>query len=167
MKTEWHDSKKHYCLGFMFDEQRDLVLLIKKNKPKWQEGLYNGIGGKVQLRKDTDVYTGAVTWHHDVHDTNIYDFRKDMAREFKEEVGIETEPYQWEHCLEMYGEWFNVFVYRCFSNDVMNYKQMEEEVPCTFILSHWNGRGCISNLSWIVPLLLDDELDFPLKVPYK
>jgi 8-oxo-dGTP diphosphatase len=150
----------------MFDESREHVLLIRKNKPKWQEGLYNGIGGKVQLRKDINTNTGEIKQYEDIY-LPIYDFRKDMSREFEEEVGIKTSSEEWEYCLEMYNEKFTVFVYRCFSDNVHDYRQMEEEVPCTFLLSQWTGRGCINNLSWIIPMLLDNELKFPLKVPYK
>lgn len=35
-----------YVVGFITDNKR--VLLINKNRPKWQEGLFNGIGGKVE-----------------------------------------------------------------------------------------------------------------------
>lgn len=35
----------NYVLGFITDRKR--VLLIKKNRPEWQQGLYNGVGGKV------------------------------------------------------------------------------------------------------------------------
>jgi hypothetical protein len=35
-----------YVLGFMFDEELRNVALIRKIKPKWQEGKWNGIGGK-------------------------------------------------------------------------------------------------------------------------
>ena len=36
-----------YVLGFAFDNN-GRVLLIRKKKPKWQEGLLNGIGGHVE-----------------------------------------------------------------------------------------------------------------------
>lgn len=35
-----------YVVGFITDNKR--VLLMSKNRPKWQEGLFNGIGGKVE-----------------------------------------------------------------------------------------------------------------------
>lgn len=37
-----------YVLGFMFDHEEKHVLLIWKNRPKWQAGKLNGIGGKIE-----------------------------------------------------------------------------------------------------------------------
>lgn len=37
---------KEYSLGFIFNHDKSQVLLIKKNRPVEQAGLYNGIGGK-------------------------------------------------------------------------------------------------------------------------
>ena len=36
-----------YVLGFVFD-LNDRVLLITKNRPEWQDGLLNGLGGHVE-----------------------------------------------------------------------------------------------------------------------
>lgn len=38
-----------YCLGFMFDKDREQVLLIRKHRPTWMKGRLNGIGGKVEV----------------------------------------------------------------------------------------------------------------------
>lgn len=37
----------NFVLGFITDRKR--VLLIRKNRPEWQKGLYNGVGGLVLL----------------------------------------------------------------------------------------------------------------------
>ena len=34
-------------VGIITDNEE--ILLLKKNNPDWQKGLYNGIGGKVEL----------------------------------------------------------------------------------------------------------------------
>lgn len=38
---------KHYVLGFAFNHENQ-VLLIKKAKPDWQRGKWNGVGGSVE-----------------------------------------------------------------------------------------------------------------------
>ena len=38
----------HYVLGFQFNNDGDRVALIKKGRPEWQAGLWNGIGGGVE-----------------------------------------------------------------------------------------------------------------------
>lgn len=60
-------------LGFAIT--RGDVLLILKNRPDWQAGKLNGVGGKVE---DYDLGPYAA-----------------MIREFYEETGIETNPGQW------------------------------------------------------------------------
>ena len=40
--------KKHYVLGFIFNRQKDNVLLVEKKRPEWQKGKWNGIGGKIK-----------------------------------------------------------------------------------------------------------------------
>lgn len=62
----------NYVCGFAYCEGD--VLLIRKNRPEWQAGKMNGIGGKIE------------------HAEGI---RSAMAREFKEECGIDTDPLQW------------------------------------------------------------------------
>lgn len=39
---------KEYCLGFLFDPPFENVVLIKKNRPEWQAGKLNGVGGKIE-----------------------------------------------------------------------------------------------------------------------
>lgn len=60
-----------YVVGFITDDNR--VLLINKNRPKWQEGLFNGIGGKVEGNESP---------------------LEAMIRETKEETGLEIN--EWE-----------------------------------------------------------------------
>jgi 8-oxo-dGTP diphosphatase len=63
------EKYKDYVLGFVFNNAKTEVLLILKNRPDFQKGKFNGIGGKVE-KSDTDY--GAA-----------------FRREFKEETGID------------------------------------------------------------------------------
>jgi len=57
---------KHYVMGFIFNETGDKVLLMRKNKPEWQAGRWNGIGGKIKedefsleaMRRECEEETG-------------------------------------------------------------------------------------------------------------
>lgn len=37
-----------YVVGLIFDALNEHVLLIRKNRPSWQKGKLNGVGGKVE-----------------------------------------------------------------------------------------------------------------------
>lgn len=69
-------------LGFIFDEELENVLLIEKNKPDWQKGKLNGVGG-----------------HCEPNESYI----TSMIRECFEETGIETSKNKWEHLCMMDG----------------------------------------------------------------
>ncbi len=69
-----------YVLGFAFNN--DNVALILKNRPAWQKGLYNGIGG-----------------HIEPGETPL----KAMIREFKEETGVEFNPWI-KFCIMQFPE---------------------------------------------------------------
>jgi 8-oxo-dGTP diphosphatase len=68
--------EERYCCGFVTDECRIRVLLIQKNRPDWQAGKLNGIGGHVE-EGETD--------------------REAMSREFQEEAGVCVDKDRWEH----------------------------------------------------------------------
>jgi 8-oxo-dGTP diphosphatase len=55
-----------YVCGFLFNTSRRGVVLIEKQKPAWQKGKLNGVGGKIE---NGEVPSDA------------------MVREFKEEAG--------------------------------------------------------------------------------
>ena len=59
---------RSYVLGFCFSRDHSKVVLIAKNRPKWQAGRLNGIGGHVE---DGEIPIVA------------------MAREFREESLVE------------------------------------------------------------------------------
>lgn len=81
-----------YVLGFAFDLNGD-VTLIRKNRPEWQAGKWNGVGG-----------------HRNGAETGP----EAMVREFEEEAGVKTHPEQWRLAGSMRadGAW-RVLVYTC------------------------------------------------------
>ena len=63
---EMPSEVRQWSVGFVLDLNATLVLLIRKNRPSWQKGKLNGVGGKVEAG---ETPTAA------------------MDREFKEETG--------------------------------------------------------------------------------
>lgn len=128
-----------YVLGFMFDELKENVVLIKKSKPKWQEGFFNGVGGKVEAFDGSDASA--------------------MCREFYEETGVKTSEDEWSFLLTMEEEdKFSVDVFYCFSDKYKNVKTMEsEEVWILSVEDSWNyiRQNSISNVPWLIMVCLD------------
>jgi 8-oxo-dGTP diphosphatase len=73
---------KHYCLGFVFDEELEHVVLLEKNRPPWQAGKVNGVGGHVQPGES---------------------YLESMRREFREEAGADIPEVQWVAFCGMTG----------------------------------------------------------------
>lgn len=69
-------AAKRYVVGFAFNEDVSKVLLRLKNKPPWQRGRYNGVGGKIEAgetpmqamdrewSEETPAGTGSRHWRH-------------------------------------------------------------------------------------------------------
>src|SRR5574339_145798 len=95
-----------YVVGFMFDENEEHVLLIRKTHPDWQAGKLNGIGGRIEDGESA---------------------REAMQREFKEEVGVDHE--DWKHycVLSDAREWSILFFFA--HGPIWSAKQMTDEVP--------------------------------------
>jgi 8-oxo-dGTP diphosphatase len=106
-----------YVVGFAFTSgplPNTRVLLIRKNKPEWQAGKLNGIGGKIgdkpeyrherpvdamvrEFAEETGVLSGAEDWHlyavmHDgQHEHNVYCFESRVDRLYDKAETMEEE----------------------------------------------------------------------------
>jgi len=135
-----------YVAGFMFSNDKDVVVLIIKNKPDWQKGKLNGVGGKVEDGEKAVVA---------------------MSREFEEETGVVTKEEDWKNFAvieDANNEWSVEFFYM-FSDDVYNVKSIEDEriVLCS---SRSLPEKCIFNLRWLIPLALDKDIGYTKFLDY-
>ena len=126
---------KSYCLGFAFGKSDD-VLLIRKNKPEFQKGKLNGVGGKLE-GKETPLEA--------------------MIREFAEEADIVTTKDDWELRIFLQGKDWEVAVFCCFI-DISNAKALTDEPLEVIKISDISSRqDLMFNLHWIIPYCLDDD----------
>lgn len=138
---------KEYVLGFAFSADAKTIVLIEKQKPDWQKGKLNGVGGKLE--------------EFDKSPLNA------MIREFEEETGLKTKSDNWSCFGSMTFEkditavpckiWlfrmFNDLVYYCYS------KESEEilRVDTDTVLDVYT---CMHNLPILIPLALSGEFKF-------
>jgi len=140
---------RHYVVGFAHDGTR--MAFIRKNKPEWQKGRLNGIGGKVE---PGETYKDA------------------MVREFEEETGTRID--SWTRiCTIVFDESSDdpaviAFYKTRVAPEVLDgLKTVEEEevvINQSPIVSMalWPEQF-IPNLSWLVPLAMykyDNYSDF-------
>lgn len=129
----------YYVLGFAFDAARRDVLLIEKARPEWQAGRLNGVGGKVEP-----------------HDVNVWHA---MAREFREETGLDTKPDVWRKFAVMSS---NVWDIACFTTVGLDLEAARApkggepvwRINVDAVRSGVNAQP-LSNLPWLISLALD------------
>lgn len=131
-----------HVLGFLFDIDGSQVALIHKNRPEWQKGRLNGIGGKIE-------------WGE--HPLEA------MVREFQEETGLHIPI--WQHFATLRGSSFEVFCFVAHSRDIHQVRSCTDEQVEVFAVE--NLPECIlSNLKYLIPLALDRHIDIPLQLDY-
>lgn len=127
---------QQYVLCFLYDKQIKHVALIRKNKPQWQAGKLNGIGGKVELWESIE---------------------EAAPREFLEETGVDIPQKQWRHFLTFSGVGYAVNTFVAFDDKIFDCKTMEAEKIEVVEIQNINFNECVDNLKWIIPLSLVKE----------
>lgn len=131
-----------YVVGLMFSEDRLKVALIKKQRPSWQQGRLNGIGGKIEPNETADQC---------------------MRREFLEETGYNNP--HWEPVASMYVRedldvLASVTFYRSFGDLSLLKTTTDEKILICDVVSI-NSLPIIDNLKFIIPMCLNDHLIWP------
>lgn len=119
-----------YVAGFLFDETAETVVLIKKEKPEWQKGKLNGVGGKIEA-DETPLEA--------------------MRREFLEETGVDIQDWV-QYCTLGGGDWAVYFFYA--HGDVEAVQTMTEEEVSFYEVDFLDQYPTIPNLQWLIPMAL-------------
>jgi len=137
---------KEYVLGFAFDEKSTNVVLIEKLRPKWQKGLYNAIGGKVE---DFDKFPVDA-----------------MIREFNEETSVDLFPNIWNHFATMIfendimGGSAKIYCFKIFSDEIFQCKTTEDEEIRIYNISDLDKIKTTPNLKMLAYLALCENVEF-------
>lgn len=117
IKDIFSKPKQEYVCGFYFFEAKteadglsswkERVLLVKKNRPVWQAGNYNGVGGKVEKGESR---------------------RDAMVREFREETALFTTGEQWNYFGKLEGPDYIVHYYRAYQIRIANWTGTDEPI---------------------------------------
>lgn len=120
-----------YVVGFVFDENRN-VLLIEKKRPKWQAGRWNGIGGHVEPGESAvDA----------------------IRRECREEAGLLVS--DWDEVVTLLHRDWVVKFFKAKLPEGQEIRQVTDE-RLGWVADHALGRfPVLDNLRWLVPLCLD------------
>lgn len=124
------------CNEYHGDPARSTFLLVRKEKPDWQRGLWNAVGGKLER--------GELV-------------KNAMAREFVEETGI-TQKLNWDRfCIEE-GHTYIVHFFRSFLDTIPEVPPENDagELLAWHDLAGIRSRSdLVGNLHWLIPMSLD------------
>lgn len=143
-----------YSCGFLINKDNNLVALVRKEKPTWQHGLLNGIGGKIEEGESPTIC---------------------MVREFREEALnplYHGEEIKWDRFASIRGNCrerqpgnegvFRVHFFRAFASLTMlrmNLRTNTSEQIIVESISNLNAQNCIPNVPWLLRMALDIDLD--------
>lgn len=130
---------KEYVCGFLINTSANEVALILKNRPEWQKGLLNGVGGHIEYgEKPKDA----------------------MKREFWEEAGAEIN--DWIKFTELtdHRNWKVHFFYCKVEFEVARVVHSKTDEEVIFVdLNHIRDEETIPNLQWLIPMALSMDLE--------
>jgi 8-oxo-dGTP diphosphatase len=127
---------KRYVLGFLFDSTRTRVALILKNRPAYQVGQFNGIGGKIE-QFDRDPVAA-------------------QRREFREEAGLDID--NWEEVFQFTHQGnAHITVFRAFSDKVRIVSSETDEQVSVFPISHL-PPNVLPSARMFIHMVLEDRL---------
>lgn len=127
--------KTKYTVGFLFSEEADFVALIQKNKPVWQAGRLNGIGGHIEEGESPEAC---------------------QRREFKEETGVDIDG--WEKFCVLTGENYEVTFFVLFSERILECRTMEQEDVFILNVHDVMKHNIVPNLRWLLPMALERNI---------
>jgi 8-oxo-dGTP diphosphatase len=122
-----------YVAGFLFNEARTKVLLIRKNKPEWQAGRYNAVGGKIE-GDETPLEA--------------------MNREFSEEACLSG--IDWQPIADLTGRTWTVHFFAAFDDLIYKAKNGTDEI-LSIQSPYANESLWLPNLHVLIPLALDQS----------
>ena len=130
--------KTCYVLGFMFSADREWVTLIRKQRPVWQAGKFNGVGGHVEPGESA---------------------RMTMVREFREETGVRWE--DWECVAVLSGDTVHISVFAAFTDGIFNVDTMTDEqvvlMRVSDALQLGDGDETLQNFRILMAVALDQS----------
>ena len=130
---------KKYVTGFLFSIDNKNIVLIEKLNPSWQQGYFNGVGGKIESG-ETSVDA--------------------MSREFKEETGVLIPANMWTCYAKIYRpKCYDLDVYFAHSDLAFEARTIEQESVHIVKLTELPEK-IIPNLRWLIPLAIDKQADF-------
>ena len=125
---------RKFTLGFIFDSASRHVLLVHKERPEWQKGKVNGVGGKYESGEGAEAC---------------------IQRETQEETTLEIPESNWVYVGVIHQEKGDVDVLAArYRGSMEDAKRNDDEEIGWFPIDAL-PENVMTNVSWLVPLSLE------------
>jgi 8-oxo-dGTP diphosphatase len=130
-------SFQSYVVGFIFNKERTRVALIRKDRPDFQAGKLNGIGGKIEKGEEADHC---------------------MVREAIEETGFKFDLENFEYYHQMNIGIGYLFFFKAFvSNQILNSLYCpESEVIEVHNVSSYKDEKLVDDVDRMIKMALSE-----------
>ncbi len=125
---------KNYVVGFVFSKDFESVLLMHKNRPDWQKGLVNGLGGKVEEGESIHAC---------------------VKREIYEECGLVTTEEQWIRSGKIYSPTMVVDFFGTTHDGEMSDAVTKEDEEVEWFKVNNLPHNLVENITWLIHITLD------------
>ena len=123
-----------YVVGFLFNKDKSKVVLIEKNRPEWQKGYSNGVGGKIEEGETPEMA---------------------MVREFEEEAGLKIETWTSFCEIKDVNENYVVHFFYAIHEPIDDVESKTDEKLKIVNVYDLYFEQVIENLRWLIPMCLD------------
>lgn len=123
-------EKEDMVVGFVFHPDYS-VYLIRKNRPKWQMGKLNGIGGHIEKGETSS---------------------EAMSRECYEEGGVLIPEKDWNYICELEGDKWTLNVYGLIVSSEIKLKTMTDEEVGLYNANSIMRLPVISSIQFLIPM---------------
>lgn len=127
-----------YVVGFVFNEDRNLVVLIEKRRPIWQKNSLNGVGGHIEI---DELPIDA------------------MIREFSQEADLNIPKDKWSLFATGVNESNSdkVYFFKAFVDLTGKIHTATDEPVYIIPIDQLKDYKKVYNLDWLIPLALDNK----------
>lgn len=125
-------------VGFLFDAEYKNVMLVRKNRPPWQDGKINGVGGKIEKDEAPQVA---------------------MWREFFEETGHIIDNFK--NFAILNGSGWRVYFYEAVVLELELLEEFENDEEIIIESVNNLPNSAIFNIRWLIPLAYDHDIMRP------
>lgn len=115
----------------MFSWNAEHVVLVRKKRPTWQAGLWNGVGGSIELETPSQA----------------------MCREFREETGVQYD--DWRHFCTLRGKQFEVWFYCAMDDEAVRAVRTTTDEIIGVFTTHQLPQT-LPNLNWLIPMAMHE-----------